>query len=167
MEVMKKSNYNLIFLDFDGVVTSKEEGGYKWNPPEKYGPSKTIIKRLKKLCDDTNSRIIIASNWRKFEPDGYYTFPEGRVQNPLSKLKNMLGDYIIGSLPPDRYISKSQSLELWFEDNDDFKGNYVIFDDDLAEGYQYNPSFRKRFILVDSEFGLTDEICKKAKEILV
>ena len=167
MLMEKNNNYNLIFLDFDGVVTSKEEGGYKWNPPEKYGPSKTIINRLKKLCDDTNSRIIIASNWRKFEPYDYYTFAEGRVQNPLPKLREMLDDYIVGSLPPDRHISKSQSLELWFEYNEDFKGNYVIFDDDLREGYQDKPSFQKRFILVESEFGLTDEICEMAKKILV
>jgi histidinol phosphatase-like enzyme len=61
----------LLFLDFDGVLNSYEEGGYKTHTPEEYGPSITICNKIIKLCKETGAKIIISSNWRKFKPDGW------------------------------------------------------------------------------------------------
>ena len=59
------------------------------------------------------------------------------VCNPLPKFKVQLKDYIIGMLPKDRHINKAEALVLWFEENNLAKDDldYVIFDDDLSEGF--------------------------------
>ena len=59
----------LIFLDIDGVVTScmTTPGSYMNHEPSDYGPSPDCVERLKRLCDVTNAKIVISSNWRKFE----------------------------------------------------------------------------------------------------
>lgn len=136
--------------------------------PEEYGLDPEIVSRVKKLCDETNSKIIIASNWRKFNIDAEYGFGiDKKVKNPLPKVYEAFKDYIIGTLPPERHISKAFATVLWFEDTD-FKGKFVIFDDDLREEYQttgeYNIS--KHFILTNREFGITEEDIEKAKQIL-
>ena len=57
---------------------------------------------------------------------------------------------------------------LWFEEHGNEVDKFVVFDDDLREGFQntYEYGIRDNFILTDKEIGLTDEDCKKAKKIL-
>lgn len=166
---MKDYPPNLIFLDFDGVCNCKDDGSYLNYDPANYGPSAAIVSRLKAFCRIVDAKIVIASNWRKFLDDGAYSFASDmEFKNPLPKLRELLGeDLIFDDLPHDRHISKSQALILWFEDND-FNGGFVVFDDDLREGYQDACEYKikEHFIHTDSEAGLTASDFKKAKEIL-
>lgn len=133
----------LVFLDFDGVVTNYNEefGSYITHEPDLYGPSLSCVERLRQLCEETGARIIISSNWRKFAEDGlasFWTHPSNQrtVQNPLPKLKQCLGDLIIEALPKIRHMTKSAVLEMWFNENPQYRGlKYVILDDDLAEEF--------------------------------
>lgn len=79
----------------------------------------------------------------------------------------ILGDMYDGTLPKDHHITKSQALVLWFEENPNFNGKFIIFDDDLREGFQdtYEYGIKDNFILTDMYIGLTDEDCEKAKKI--
>ena len=89
------------------------------------------------------------------------------MPNHLPKLRKMLGDLIWSELPPEHHCTKSKCMELWFEDHPEVDINklkYVIFDDDLREGFQ-SSRFGMHFVLTD-DVGLTDEDCEKAKEIL-
>lgn len=165
---------SIVFLDIDGVMTSTLEtpGSYLNHVDDEYGISPKCFERLKNLCDNTNSKVIISSNWRRFAetgPKSYWLNPLNKKHNhnPLPKLKELLGDLFLGTLPLDRHCSKSQALELWFEDNNlkESDLNYVIFDDDLSEGFMYS-RFHAHFILTDMQKGLTDEDCKKALKIL-
>ena len=158
---------NIIFLDFDGVMTSRREGGYLYHDPKEYGFDREIVKRLRKLCVECNARIVISSNWRKFDIGQTFTFNGKTVENPLPKLRKELGDYIFDTLPPEKYIRKSECTLLWFDDNPGFKGNYIILDDDVSEGFYDYPQLKSHFICCDAEFGLTDEICSAIKKILV
>jgi len=161
---------NCIFLDFDGVCTSTLEtpGSYLNHTPDEYGPSPMCISRLLKLCHDANAKIIISSNWRKFEPDGKWTFDGNTVANPMNKLKDALGKYCIGTLPPIRHTSKSQVLLNWLNDHSNEISNFVIFDDDLHEGFQSIEAYgiASRFIHTKYDIGLTDADCKRAYDIL-
>ena len=80
-----------------------------------------------------------------------------------------MSNYIIGSLPPDRHITKCEALELWFEDNEWFNkktSQYVILEDNTREGYQAHPIFYKHLVLTDYHYGLTKEDANKAISIL-
>lgn len=167
-------NMKIIFLDFDGVCTSYYDdiGSYITHDPSMYGPSRSCIERLRNLCEDVGAKIIVSSNWRKFDEDGncsFWTHPNYHitVQNPLPKLKREIGDLIIGTIPKLRHVTKTVAIKEWFVQNsvdDDFK--YVIFDDDQKEGLQDDDLLKSHFILTKSDIGLSDRDCQKAKAIL-
>lgn len=126
---------NLIFCDFDGVLTSEEDGTY-FNPEvNKYTYSIKCVRLLLKLCNETRSKIVISSNWRKFADDDCWVNGKNKFFNPLPKLRTVLKDYIYDVLPVVRHMNKSKALTLWFDSNVEFNGNFVIFDDDLNEGF--------------------------------
>lgn len=160
---------NIIFLDFDGVLTSKDSKTY-FNPDDdgNYSYHETLIERLIQLCKTADAKIILATNWRKFMDDGcWYDLSGIRYNNPLPKLKQRLGDLIVGELPHNTKQSKSKALHEWFNANtiaDD--KNFVILDDDLNEGYQYCPQYVSHFILVNNSVGLSVSDYDMAKKIL-
>ena len=159
MNTIKITNETkLLFLDFDGVLNSYNEGSYVTHSPDNYSPSITICNKIIKLCKETDAKIIISSNWRKFKPDGWYIFNNKKYYNPLPKLYNLLDKYIIGTLPPEKYVTKSIALILWFEETN-YKGNkWVILDDDYQEelGITFDYNINKHYIETNREFGITD-----------
>ena len=163
----------LIILDFDGVVTSciEKPGSYIVNANDSYGASPLCIHRLLKLADETGAKIVISSNWRRFDDTGACSFwnsiTYGSYTNPLPKLKETLGLRYLCDLPKMRHIKKSQALRMWFDETgrDPEKTAYIIFDDDESEGFGQS-EFSGRFILTDYRTGLTDADCKKAKKLL-
>lgn len=157
----------VIFLDIDGCLTSEREGTY-FNPdPAKYHPSKKVMKQLMKLCDKTGAKIVMATNWRKFDIDGEWVNKYGTYKNPLKEVQAFFGDYCIGTLPRIRYINKAQATILYLEEHDDIS-SFVIFDDDEREQYQntYEYGIKDNFILVDITNGITEYDISKAKDIL-
>ena len=149
---------NILFLDFDGVCNSFKEGSYLTHTPDEYGPDMDIIERIKEICQARRAKIIISSNWRRFEPDGFWVYDGKSYFNPLPNLYKILGDRIIGTLTTERNLTKAQAIELWFEDNEDFCGKFAIIDDDPREGIQYNIKLRKNFWPTTPKFGLTERI---------
>ena len=164
----------IAMLDFDGVVTNyyEEIGSYVTYEPAFYGPSPSCVQRLRNLCEETGARILISSNWRKFDEDGkcsFWTHPKYQrtVQNPLPKLKEQIGDLIIGTIPRIRHVTKTEAIKKWFEENEvdeDFR--YVILDDDKNEGLQDDEVFKEHFILTNPEIGFSDADYKKVLKIL-
>ena len=73
----------LIFLDIDGCITSEEEGNYFSPDPSLYHPSKKIVSKLIDFCRTNNVKIVISSNWRKFDIDGVWKNSYGVYKNPL------------------------------------------------------------------------------------
>jgi len=171
MSIPKK----IVFLDIDGVMTSFGDtpGSYITHGEAGYGISPSCFNRLKKLLEDEDAKVIISSNWRKFDDDGPRSFwisSYGRIQNPLPKLRAMLGDLLAGELPKVRHMVKSNVLSRWMEDNNVNETNtkFVVFDDDPDEGFQMTEDFniKNHFIMTKLEMGLTDDDVKRAKEIL-
>lgn len=157
----------ILFLDFDGVLTSYDEGSYVSNPFA-YGPSLTICKKVIKLCDETKAKIIISSNWRRFELDDSYSINNITIKNPLPKLYDILGKYIIGQLPPYRHTTKSEALILWFEETN-YKGtHWVILDDDKREGLGTTSDFdiKHHYIEINPIYGITDKNIEQIKKII-
>lgn len=134
----------IVFLDFDGVMTNYDDefGSYVTHEPAFYGPSESNVKRLRALCEKTGAKVVITSNWRKFDEKGkcsFWTWAEQKktVKNPLPELKRQIGDLILCMLPKVRHLVKADVLKMWLEDEniclDELK--FVIFDDDMREGF--------------------------------
>lgn len=159
---------NLLFLDFDGVMNSFECGSYMTSTVDLYGVDPEILKKIRKYCEETHSKIVISSNWRRFPKDGVWSFNNKPFKNPLPKLIDKIGDLVFGYLTKERHLNKANAIILWFENNPDFRGGYVIFDDDLNEQIQSTHDFHicDHFIHTNIEFGVTDDDLMKAKNIV-
>lgn len=157
----------IVFLDIDGCVTSKKDGSY-FNPdPTKYHPSKKIVDKLVRFCKDNDAMIVVSSNWRKFDIDGYWSNSYGTYKNPMHELITMISDVYFDTLPTDRHITKSASLVKWLSLTG-YDKKFVIFDDDFSEGYSqmYEYGINEAFVYIDSTFGITDDDLKAAVKIL-
>ena len=161
----------IIFLDFDGVVTAKNgtPGSYMTHDLDEYGPTPVCVDRLMKLVKDSGAKIVISSNWRKFDVDGPGSIWEnprsGGVNNPLPRFIPMLGDAYLESLPAIR-LCKAAVADYWLLNKNEI-ASFVALDDMCSqEGYDKFETFKGRYINTDPETGLTDEDCEKALAIL-
>ena len=161
----------VIFLDFDGVVTAKNgtPGSYMTHGPKKYGPTPVCVDRLMKLVKDSGAKIVISSNWRKFDVDGpgsIWKSRYGSIKNPLPRFIPMLGDAYLESLPAIQ-LCKAAVADYWLLHKKINIESFVALDDMCAyEGYDRFETFRGRYINTDPETGLTDKDCEKALAIL-
>lgn len=161
---------NLIVLDFDGVLTSIDSGTHFFLMDDlAYKPCKKLVNKVKKLCDETGSKIMIASNWRKYDTDHKHFYRGIAFDNQLPKLRKMLKGYLFEQdLPNIPHTRKGECLKIWLKDNPDFTGNFVILDDADYERYdklRYK-NIRKKFIQVDPKTGFSDDDYEKAVKIL-
>ena len=166
-------DYPIIFLDIDHVLTNTEidNTSYLHHDPSKYALSEYNLKNLDSILDKCGAKIVIASNWRRFEPPRTAWIYNGKqYESQLPKFREQYSQYIIDDLPHDRYLTKSEALELWCEDHmDDFSkstSRYVILEDDPNEGYQDNMFFSKHLVLTDYRYGLSEKDVAKALKIL-
>lgn len=172
ISTVKDKAGSVIFLDIDGVLTNLEDGSsYLCEDPNSYRISKKNFKNLVSVLKEVpDSRVVISSNWRKFEGKNPCWRFNGRIyESQLPKLRKMLGDLVIGDLPHDHGLSKSEAMELWFEDNGWISkkhGKYVILDDDVTEGYHANQFFFKHLIYTSIKTGFTELGAKSAIKIL-
>lgn len=161
----------IIFLDFDGVVTAKNgtPGSYMTHGPEEYGPTPVCVNRLMKLVKDSGAKIVISSNWRKFDVDGPGSIWKnpcyGGIKNPLPGFIPRLGDAYLESLPVIK-LCKAAVADYWLLRKTDVKSFVALDDVCWLEGYGSFKTFKGRYINTDPETGLTDEDCEKALEIL-
>lgn len=162
----------IIFLDFDGVVTARNgtPGSYMTHDLDEYGPTPVCVDRLMKLVKDSGAKIVISSNWRKFDVDGPGSIWEnsryGDVKNPLPGFIPMLGDAYLESLPAIR-LCKAAVADYWLLIKKNGVESFVALDDMCSqEGYDRFETFKGRYINTDPETGLTDEDCEKALAIL-
>ena len=144
----------IVFLDIDHVLTNTDldNTSFKHLDPSKYHLSEINLKFLDELLEKTKAKIVIASNWRRFKPPHLEWECCGKkFKSPLVGFKQRYSRHIFGELPPERHMTKSEALELWFEDNPWFnkaKSKYDILEDDLREGYQANLFFCKHLLSI-------------------
>lgn len=163
-------------LDIDGVLTNVEDSSsYLCGDPSTYRISTRNLANLMTVLNaDPATKVVVSSNWRRFDDDGKWSYCRfGSVhafKNQLPRLRQLLSKWIIGDLTHERHLSKSEALELWFEDNpwaSKTRGKYVIFDDEPeAEGFSMHPIFYKHTIKTGVDNGLTKEDAARALALL-
>lgn len=172
---MTDMNFPLIFLDFDGVLTSIRDtpGSFLNHSPDKYGISEPCMMRFERLLLKTGAKVVFSSNWRKFDetgPGSIWCYNAMDYRNNLPEVRRRLGAAWFGTLPVIKHARKSKALAEWFKLKklDPAAERYVIFDDQCEwEGYCEYPQFAKRCVNTDMESGLTNADCEKAKAILL
>lgn len=160
---------NIVFLDVDGVCNSFGHGSYATAKNENdYGLDDEVVKKIIAFCKETDSGVVISSNWRRFPENGTWKYKDIACRNPLPRLRELLGELVFGTLTLERHLTKAEATILWFEDNPDFKGNFVIFDDDSRENYQNTTDYNihRHFVFTTMDIGLTEGHLEHAREIL-
>ena len=151
---------NIIFLDFDGVITSTESG-YKLSP--------VLLERLKRLLWETDAYMVITSSWRggdKQSTINEITDPNnpriGKVQFPYI-------DRILSVTPRCGAWMRGQEIEQWFNQKAKHLINagkkeigYVIIDDETDFYVQQ----KQHLVKTNEAVGLQDADIERAKEIL-
>lgn len=116
---------NIIFLDIDGVLNSHRKLEEVYNKTHKphsgyqYPFDENSLKNLKRLVEETDSKLVITSVWRKDE--------EGRdtLINALKEYE--LDQYIIGYTP---ILNKRRGIEIQaYLEQLDYIPNFIILDD--------------------------------------
>lgn len=166
---------HLIFLDIDGVLTSRVsmqypgiggcyrgvylDGVHFYN---QFDPD--CVERLNRLVKETNADIVISSTWRKnFElvQIRQYFKHQGCQADIVGKTPN---DWYLKDGETDYYGRKwscrGQQIEQWRNSLND-KRPFVIFDDDADMG-----PYMDRLVKTDHELGLQDAEVEKAIALL-
>lgn len=147
----------IIFLDFDGVITT---------PSSKYCLSPPHMDILGKILESTGAYIVISSSWRRYNLEQTIDFIT-RESNPfVGKNPFPFVDRVIDitkRLRPIKmsgYIHRGDEIQEWLDRHK--VESYVILDDinNMLESQQ------SHLVLTDEIDGLTEKDVEKAIEIL-
>ena len=144
----------IIFLDFDGVITTYAS---KWEIDNE----KCLL--VKKICDETGAKIVISSSWRystvektinAYKLHDWILTPY--IIDVTENLSMSIGWDLLSYFPQrgleiSEYINKHELIQ-----------NYIILDDDSDMLYIQ----KDHFIKTDTYKGLSEENVKQAIQIL-
>ena len=158
----------IIFLDIDGVLNCRTSKSYCHD--DKYGLITGIdfdkVKRLAKIVEATNAKIVLSSDWRV----GWEKHYTARKPSHAKYLDNHLkkkGNLIIFDKTP--IINKGswyrgEEIITYLNLHSDIT-HYVILDDTLFEDFN-RKEIKEHLVLTDYIIGLTDNDVEKAIKIL-
>lgn len=113
----------ILFLDVDGVLNSRRTATafneFPWdvNPDDLRLFDNVAIGLVKKICNETDSKIILSSTWRHQE-------------GMFEKMAKVLELPIIGRTPIKIGGNRGQEIQMWLDDHRGTVDKYAIVDDD-------------------------------------
>ncbi len=147
---------NIIFLDVDGVLNSQNKLIELYNKTHKshsgmnFPFDENCFENLKILVEETNSKIVITSTWRKY-------------QEKIKLLNSILDKYnlkqeVIGYIP---ILNQKREYEIKEYIKSNNVENFVIIDDikDMNDLNEY-------LVITTYKTGLTKENVEQAEKIL-
>ena len=141
---------NVVFLDFDGVITTPQQG-WKIELP--------LVKRIKKICDKANAKLVISSSWQT--GNSAEEWLQGclmkRYTGPIKKFFIEYTYDVTGSHGGNR----GEQIQNWLNRHNEVD-NYVIIDDetDMLNSQLFH------FVQTDWVFGIQDREVILAIEVL-
>jgi len=149
---------NIVFLDVDGVLNSRDYTAYC---SEKYGEhygawkipfDPKCMENLKKIVEETKSKIVISSTWRKHEKN---------MEKLMGALKEYdLDEEVIGKTA-DLGTTRGQEIGEFLKALGG-KHNFVILDDDNDM-----EEFMPHLVLTKFSTGLTEKEANEAIAMLM
>ena len=164
---------NAIFLDIDGVLnchTSKSKCG------QYTGIDKDKVKRLARIVNETNSKIVLTSTWKhgwqpnhaySIERTSLYEFPENYHAKYLDNHLMKKGKLTIYDKTHDNHNNiyyRGSGIYNWLESHPKVK-NWVVLDDDRFPDFETFGIY-PHLVLTNPLLGLTDDDADAAIEIL-
>lgn len=147
----------IIFLDFDGVISTYEKG---W----RFDVEK--IELLKEIVDKTDAKIVVTSSWKRgfTEVDN---FIKSFYNKPRNKdLKNVtIFDWFANSIydiTDNNGSWRGDEIQRWIDKHNEEIESYVILDDD--SDFHDNQLFN--FVQTDTYEGITSREVKLCIKIL-
>lgn len=183
---------NVIFLDMDGVINnddfleqwmdihgnsveSKKEfaSRYYYHDGESGYVVPELLERLKRLCEETDCKIVWSSSWREYywkrnQDTGEFNFNYQQIRH-LWLAKGLPFDRFIGCTPCEdcsrfSYVPRGVEIQMWLDENASRRniGKVAIIDDneDAEIGVEYE---RAKFFQTMFQHGLTEEIADDIK----
>jgi hypothetical protein len=153
----------VIFLDFDGVITI---------PKSKWHISVPHVKRIKKICDVTDAKIVISSSWQRYAGTDKET-EEEKVKNWLNGIlmkgykgfiRKFFAEYTFdmsGRFYGEYGSDRGSDIKSWLVRHPEVD-SYVIIDDedDMMDEQLFN------FVQTDFVFGIQDREVELAIQVL-
>lgn len=149
----------IIFLDFDGVITSLKS---KWC----LMPDKMDL--IRRICEETDAKIVISSSWRMADLKNtisYITCPTAPYVdgNPYSLVEFTIG--VTKFLYKWDYIkecgdksSRGEEIKEWLDSHPNVE-DYIILDDDGFDFYDFQ---LPHYIETSYETGISEDDVEKA-----
>ena len=147
----------IIFLDFDGVISTYEKG---W----RFDVEK--LELLKEIVDKTDAKIVVTSSWKRgFTEVG--NFIKSFYNKPRNKdLKNVtIFDWFANSIydiTDNNGSWRGDEIQRWIDKHNEEIESYVILDDD--SDFRDNQLFN--FVQTDTYEGITSREVKLCIKIL-
>ena len=140
---------NIIFLDFDGVLTTPESN-YTFVP--------SLLERLGRILDETKAKIVITSSWRSSSVTDMISTLKNK-SNPVNQVTMFpYTERVIGVTPRCGAWYRGQELDRWMKMNENMNYSYIILDDED----NFTPEQRKHLIQTNHSTGLSEEDTYKA-----
>ncbi len=150
--------YNIIFLDFDGVLNSKytKEKWKGWA-----GIEDEKLQLLKDIVDNTKSIIVLTSSWRHSWDFASYMESESSTGNYIYRKFKENGLTIRSKT--ESLGGRGKEIKAWL--NKYPHGNWLVLDDEYFKDFE-EYGIIPHLVKTDFEKGLTEQDVKKAKKML-
>lgn len=153
-----------LFLDIDGVLNTP---GSKARCGKYVGIDSAKVLLLKYIVGQTGALIILNSTWKtNWEKNPAHKSNQDNIANYLDR-KLWLADLAVSDKTPDvadgQYLSRGEGIVEFLNARE--WGSFVILDD-LQFDYD-GCGLTDNFVKTDKDVGLTEELAKKAIEILL
>ena len=147
----------IIFLDFDGVISTYEKG---W----RFDVEK--IELLKEIVDKTDAKIVVTSSWKRgfTEVDNFIKSFYDKPRNKDLK-KVTIFDWFANSIydiTDNNGSWRGDEIQRWIDKHNEEIESYVILDDD--SDFHDNQLFN--FVQTDTYEGITSREVKLCIKIL-
>ena len=157
----------VIFLDIDGVLNCSTSKSFCHDDlcGIIHGIDSDKVKRLAKIVEATNAKIVLSSDWRVGWEKHYMTRKPSHAKYLDNHLKKK-GNITIFDKTPLFHSGywRGEEILTYLRSHPDIT-NYVILDDTLFEDFS-DKEISEHLVLTDHKVGLTDGGVEKAIKIL-
>lgn len=157
MENNNKTKLKIIFLDFDGVITTR------WSH---YNVDPNKVKLLEEIIRATDAKIVVSSSWsvgcrnaedfieRDFR--GFFQRKAKEISEDSLFIKSII------DVTDHMGLCRGDEIQRWLDAHEDEVETYVIIDDDsdMLEEQLFN------FVQTDSLYGLSERTVQLAIQVL-
>lgn len=145
----------VIFLDADGVFLSYD------------GVNKTALARIKRLCIETNSQIVLTSDLRRpCAGNDHWKMEQALVEAGLWSIVFLHRNYKTPYNGGGEGIRWTEVRD-WLKRNGDEIDGYVILEDTFSHFEKAPQEMRHRIVWCNNRHGFVEELYERARDTIL